>query len=82
GPVTLRLWVDHDQVVTTITDAGPGFDDPFIGYTMQSDRPGSGRPGPPGMGLWLARQMCDELAFRHDEDGFTVRLRADLDVRG
>ncbi|HET9500678.1 MAG TPA: sensor histidine kinase, partial [Marmoricola sp.] len=46
GPVTLRLWVDHDQVVTTITDAGPGFDDPFIGYTMQSDRPGSGRPGP------------------------------------
>ena len=78
-PVALRLWVRHNEVVTTVTDPGSGFDDAFIGYAT---RPGTREQAPRRkMGLWLARQMCDELSFRHDEDGFTVRLRAELDVR-
>jgi anti-sigma regulatory factor (Ser/Thr protein kinase) len=76
GPATMRTWALHDQVVTTVTDPGPGFDDPYRGYTTRPRADGS-----PELGLWLARQMCDELSFRHDGEGFTVRLRADLDVR-
>ena len=80
GTATLRLWADHDSVVTTVTDAGEGFDDPYRGWTTRSV------PGPDGrthreLGLWLTRQTCDELTFRRDDEGFTVRLRADLDVR-
>jgi anti-sigma regulatory factor (Ser/Thr protein kinase) len=79
GPTTLRLWAMHDRVVTTVTDPGPGFHDPYRGYTT---RPvGASKDTPPRLGLWLARQMSDELTFRHDDEGFTVRLRADLDVR-
>ena len=79
-PVALRLWVDHDHVVTTVNDRGRGFEDPFMGYTIGVglDRAISLRPR---MGLWLARQLCDDLTYRHDGEGFTVRLRADLDVR-
>lgn len=80
APVRLRLWIDHDHVVTTVTDAGDGFDDPFMGY-----QPLGGSQGDTGTsvssGLWRARQSCDDLSYRHDDDGFTVRLRADLDVR-
>lgn len=75
GHARLRVWVMHDQVVTTVTDLGPGFDDPFAGYVLDRER----LPRP--IGLWLARQLCDELSWRRDADGFTVRLRADLDVR-
>ena len=78
GPATMRMWAVHDRVVTTVTDPGPGFDDPYRGYTT---RPRRGDEDTPELGLWLARQMCDELSFRHDREGFTVRLSADLDVR-
>lgn len=81
GPATLRLWADHDRVVTTVTDAGDGFHDPYVGYAPGSTTTPDGQPDRPRLGLWLTRQMCDELSFRHDAEGFTVRLRADLDVR-
>lgn len=77
-PVTVRMWVDHDHVVTTVTDRGDGVDDMFLGFTT---RPAADPDAPPHQGLWLARQMCDDLSFRHDTEGFTVRVRADLDVR-
>lgn len=80
-PVALRLWVRHSEVVTTVTDPGNGFDDAFIGYATRPAPATGGRAPGRQMGLWLARQMCDELSFRHDEEGFTVRLRAELDVR-
>lgn len=79
-PVALRLWVRHSEVVTTVTDPGGGFADAFIGYATRSASVTDGRAPRRQMGLWLARQMCDELSFRHDEEGFTVRLRAELDV--
>ncbi|CAM3247536.1 sensor histidine kinase [Nocardioides dubius] len=76
-PVALRMWVDHDHVITTVTDSGAGFDDPFRGFTTAS----ASGVAHQHEGLWLARQFTDDLSFRHDPDGFTVRLRADLDVR-
>lgn len=78
GPATLRVWVVHDQVVATVTDPGPGFDDPFAGYLPGAPQVDHSRPR---LGLWLARQCCDELSCRRDDEGFSVRLRADLDVR-
>ena len=69
-PVSVRLWVAERRVVCTITDRGPGFDDPFAGYVR-----GGGEPLPEGrFGLWLARQLCDEVVTARTSDGFTVRL--------
>ncbi len=69
-PVGLRLWVADDRVVCTISDAGPGFDDPFAGYgPAHGDDLSRG-----GMGLWLARQLCDHVDISGDDDGAHVRL--------
>lgn len=66
-PVDLRLWAADTALVCTVTDQGPGIDDPFAGYT---------RPSHPsqGLGLWAARQLCDILDYRRGPDGFTVRV--------
>ncbi|RBY90389.1 sensor histidine kinase [Blastococcus sp. TBT05-19] len=74
-PVGLRLWTAPDRVVCTITDGGPGWDDPFAGYgPAHGDDLSRG-----GMGLWLARQLCDYVDIRggehHEGDGgISVRL--------
>jgi anti-sigma regulatory factor (Ser/Thr protein kinase) len=73
-PVGLRLWVADDRVVCTISDHGPGFDDPFAGYgPAHGDDLSRG-----GMGLWLARQLCDHVDITQD-DGVRVRLTVRLD---
>ena len=52
-------------MVCTISDQGPGFDDPFAGYG-----PAHGEDlSRGGMGLWLARQLCDHVDITHDDDG-------------
>jgi len=69
-PVSLRLWVGEDRIVCTIDDHGPGFDDPFAGYG-----PAHGEDlSRGGMGLWLARQLCDHVDLSADDDGAHVRL--------
>jgi anti-sigma regulatory factor (Ser/Thr protein kinase) len=69
-PVSLRLWVGEDRIVCTIDDHGPGFDDPFAGYG-----PAHGEDlSRGGMGLWLARQLCDHVDISGDDDGAHVRL--------
>jgi anti-sigma regulatory factor (Ser/Thr protein kinase) len=69
-PVSLRLWIGEDRIVCTIDDHGPGFDDPFAGYG-----PAHGEDlSRGGMGLWLARQLCDHVDISGDEDGTHVRL--------
>jgi anti-sigma regulatory factor (Ser/Thr protein kinase) len=78
-PVGLRLWTAPDRVVCTITDGGPGWDDPFAGYgPAHGDDLSRG-----GMGLWLARQLCDYVDIRggdhHEGDGgISVRLTVRL----
>jgi anti-sigma regulatory factor (Ser/Thr protein kinase) len=73
-PVGLRLWVGPDRVVCVIEDGGPGWDDPFAGYgPAHGDDLSLG-----GMGLWLARQLCDHVDIEHDEAGMRVRLTTRL----
>jgi anti-sigma regulatory factor (Ser/Thr protein kinase) len=74
-PVSLRLWASSERLVCTITDRGAGFEDPFIGYG-----PAHGSDlSLGGMGLWLARQLCDHVDITPDGDGVHVRLTTVLD---
>jgi anti-sigma regulatory factor (Ser/Thr protein kinase) len=74
-PVSLRLWASEDRLVCTITDRGAGFEDPFIGYgPAHGDDLSLG-----GMGLWLARQLCDHVDITPDGTGVHVRLTTVLD---
>ncbi|MCW2677638.1 MAG: putative anti-sigma regulatory factor, serine/threonine protein kinase [Modestobacter sp.] len=74
-PVSLRLWAGADRLVCTITDRGAGFEDPFIGYG-----PAHGEDlSLGGMGLWLARQLCDHVDITPDGTGVHVRLTTVLD---
>ena len=69
-PVQLRLWAAADRVVCTISDGGAGMDDPFAGYgPAHGDDLSRG-----GMGLWLARQLCDHVDVIDEGVGFTIRL--------
>ncbi|MCZ2825781.1 MULTISPECIES: sensor histidine kinase [unclassified Modestobacter] len=69
-PVDLRLWAGDDRLVCTVTDHGTGLQDPFIGYgPAHGDDLSLG-----GMGLWLARQLCDHVDITEAGDGVQVRL--------
>jgi anti-sigma regulatory factor (Ser/Thr protein kinase) len=67
APVLLRLWASDTTVVCTVTDHGPGIDDPLVGYA---------RPREPseGLGLWATRQLVDILDYERVGGAFTVRL--------
>jgi anti-sigma regulatory factor (Ser/Thr protein kinase) len=69
-PVSLRLWTAPGTLVCSIGDAGAGPSDPFAGYGPAHGEDLSAG----GMGLWLARQLCDHVALRRDERGSSVRL--------
>lgn len=71
APVRVRGWMTEHEVVITVTDSGDGPTDPEIGL-----RPALRDPGMGGFGLWLAHQMCSEVAMGRHEGGFTVRLVA------
>jgi anti-sigma regulatory factor (Ser/Thr protein kinase) len=69
-PIRVRLWSGSDgRSVCAVTDHGGGFDDPFAGYL-----PAGYKAGTRGMGLWLARQFCDDVTMSLSLGGFTVRL--------
>ncbi len=70
-PVSARVWADDDRVVLTISDSGrPGFDGRLAGY-----RPAHGDDlSHGGMGLWLARKLCDHVDVEGSATGSTVRL--------
>jgi anti-sigma regulatory factor (Ser/Thr protein kinase) len=68
-PVHLRIWADSDHMVVTVHDSGDGLSDPFAGL-MPADRHIGGR------GLWIAHQICSQVALHHDDTGFTARLTA------
>jgi anti-sigma regulatory factor (Ser/Thr protein kinase) len=72
-PVGARLWASDDRLVCTISDGGGGVD-PLRGYW-----PAHGRDlSRGGMGLWLARKLCDHVDLVSDERGTTVRLATAL----
>ena len=69
-PVDLRLWISVDRLVGSISDRGRGWDDPFAGYgPAHGDDLSRG-----GMGLWLARQLCDHVDITTDDGGTRVAI--------
>ena len=73
-PVDLSLWASVDRLVCRVTDHGSGLDDPFIGYG-----PAHGEDlSRGGMGLWLARQLCDHVDVTRTDASTSVRLIAHL----
>jgi anti-sigma regulatory factor (Ser/Thr protein kinase) len=71
GQICLEAWAGADGLVVAVTDGGTGPDHPDAG-----GRPLDRNPGQGGIGLWLARQLCDELVFGIVPSGFRVRMRA------
>ena len=69
-PISARLWAAPDRLICTISDAGSSYSDPLGGY-----RPAHGDDlSRGGMGLWLARKLCDHVDLLSTSSGFTVRL--------
>lgn len=67
GHPRLTLWSDAGGSVCEVDDDGGGLDDPLAGY-----RPPGGTAR--GMGLWVARQLCDAVVIRSGPNRTTVRL--------
>jgi anti-sigma regulatory factor (Ser/Thr protein kinase) len=74
-PVSARVWASADRLVCTITDggSGPGPDRVYGYWPAHGQDLGRG-----GMGLWLARTLCDHVDVSRDERGTTVRLATAL----
>jgi anti-sigma regulatory factor (Ser/Thr protein kinase) len=69
-PVSARVWASAERVVCAITDGGRGFADRTAGYVpAHGDDLALG-----GMGLWLARKLCDHVDLVPGPRGLTVRL--------
>lgn len=74
-PVSARLWATRNRLVCSITDGGTSYADPVAGY-----RPAHGDDlSRGGMGLWLARKLCDHVDLIRGPRGLTVRLVTALD---
>ncbi|MGQ0482121.1 MAG: anti-sigma factor RsbA family regulatory protein [Pseudonocardia sp.] len=70
GVATLRVWVEQRHLVCEVIDYGDGIRDRLPGYLPPSLLAGRGR------GLWIARQMCEDVAIRTGPNGTTIRLRS------
>ncbi len=69
-PVSARLWASAERLVCAISDTGISYADPAAGYQpAHGDDLGRG-----GMGLWLARKLCDHVDLIRGPGGLTVRL--------
>jgi anti-sigma regulatory factor (Ser/Thr protein kinase) len=74
--VEVRLHTDGRRWLCVVTDRGAGIDDPWTGF----DSPLGTNPGRNGMGLWVARQLCDQLTIsRPASGGVRVGLLLDVD---
>ncbi len=69
-PVSARLWASPDRLVCAIYDGGTSYSGVLSGY-----RPAHGDDlSRGGMGMWLARKLCDHVDLQTTAAGFTVRL--------
>jgi anti-sigma regulatory factor (Ser/Thr protein kinase) len=67
-PVHLRLWGNSERAVAAVTDQGQGVRDPTAGFLSVATDAARGR------GLWIANQLCSQVALEYGQTGFTVRL--------
>lgn len=73
----VRVWLEpyRDKFALCINDAGSGFSDREAGR-LPDERAESGR------GLYIVRQVCEEVSFGHVErEGFVVRAVLPLNRR-
>ncbi len=66
-PVRMALWSTPDRVLCTVTDLGAGFDYPLWSYCEVD-------PGRTGLGVFLSRQLTDQVNICWTPEAFTVRL--------
>lgn len=73
GAGDLRVWSDDGRLYCEITDRGPGMPGGRVnGFHLPA--PGVLR----GRGLWLARQICEQVDITTDHSGTRVLLRFPL----
>ena len=70
APATVRIWATPSRIVISVHDQGRGPADPLAGLV-----PAASNAATLGLGLWLIHQLDIDVALRHADDGFTVRLR-------
>jgi len=64
GPGTLILWITEHELIGQIRDTG---------HLTRPDTGGSG-----GYGLWLVRQLCDQVQIRTGPGGTLIEIRMSL----
>jgi len=69
GEGRVRLWCDEDHLYCEVIDQGPGIP---AGRGNGYNRPVPGTIG--GWGLWLTREICDEVDVITGTTGTRVRL--------
>ncbi|MFC7549477.1 ATP-binding protein [Plantactinospora sp. GCM10030261] len=74
GQGWLRLWCERRAVICEVSDSGEGIPVDLLG---EQPRPAPDVAG--GWGLWLARQLTDEMVVHTSETGTTVRIVTSLD---
>ena len=72
-PATVRIWATPGRIVVTVHDTGRGPADHLAGLVPA---PGNISDRRLGLGLWAMHQLDIDVALRHADDGFTVRLRS------
>jgi anti-sigma regulatory factor (Ser/Thr protein kinase) len=72
GRGDLRCWIEAGELIVRIEDGGKGLSDPLAGCLP----PGTTQVG--GFGLWLVRQMGDQVEIRSGAAGATVQLWFDI----
>jgi anti-sigma regulatory factor (Ser/Thr protein kinase) len=72
-PVTVRIWATPGRIVVTVHDTGRGPADHLAGLVPA---PSNISDHQLGLGLWAMHQLDVDVALRHTDDGFTVRLRS------
>lgn len=73
-PVRVRVYQEQQALVCEVEDAGAAMTDLLAGYSP----PKAACEPESGMGLWLARQLCDHVAVLTDADRTTIRLSKSL----
>ena len=71
-PVLVRIWAAPGGIVVTVHDAGRGPADRLAGLIPAPSSTPNRRLG---LGLWVMHQLDIDVALRHADDGFTVRIR-------
>ncbi|MEU5881157.1 sensor histidine kinase [Spirillospora sp. NPDC047279] len=69
GHGTVSVWADGADLVCDIADRGGPWDHHAAGHLPPSSEATS------GLGLWLARRLCDQVDIRTGGGGSLVRLR-------